>query len=846
MPIRSTQQKAANIIGGEGGQWPRGDMAVSPADPNFLLLPIDVGGLYASHDGGATWKLSMKGWNARGANAFAIDPKNARRAIGVAGNSTNWSEGWGQSPHGLYLTTDGAASWTQSAARLDGFSCSVAYDPTSFDKALGFCTRAYYLSQNGELFRCDDGGTNWKAISQGAISTAVSRDWTQGGTFIAIVRVNAKTGDVWVSGANGVYCSKDHGETFEIKRPNATYGLSLSSDGTVFSSDAGGVWKTSDNGATWVSAGNIGLDLQNQFAANVHVSPADSRRLLVWVPSANWNWKRFSSHDGGANWSESKLDVTGATLPTNARQGFFAWHPTNPDVAWSIGGDWVSKSTDGGRNFKWSNSGYNGVMIGASLNFSALAPDTVFVGFQDYNGAFSLDGGASWNVRDVSGLGWGGHIYGAGQSGSELMWCGDAEGWNTPRRLKQSRDGGKTWAFVLGNDGKPLAWSGAEVSFTSPKNASICFASNFRTTDKGATWAPMTQWANGFGCDGVFTAKPDGTLVGRKGDDIVISSDDGATWSKVSSVPGGIRDIAFDAKRNRFLVASQDMLKSWDDLRGGAVIDTPRDQYGQRRILTVAVDPTNSDIIYAGGSRDVYATSSACVRSLDGGTTWQNLTSGDGAHEVSWIRVHPQTRQAWVAGQCYGMWRLDAPTTGEPGFPTGDAPRAATVALLQALPAPAPISIAGVVIGNGDMTRPKDGAPEGWTQSWTGRGEIALAWDDKTFVSAPASLRLEAVDGDAQGQRGTVFNAKVGQTFVVTGQLKSVGQINAQVALQPLRENWSPIEFKQLKFIQNNSDWTPFSAKVTLPEGTARAQLVLFIEGTGKAWLDDVKIEEAK
>lgn len=85
--------KAGLRIGGEGAQWPRGPIAVSPADPDFLLLPIDVGGLYRSLDGGRTWEISLVGWDARGANGFGIDPKNASRVIGIAANSMNWNEG---------------------------------------------------------------------------------------------------------------------------------------------------------------------------------------------------------------------------------------------------------------------------------------------------------------------------------------------------------------------------------------------------------------------------------------------------------------------------------------------------------------------------------------------------------------------------------------------------------------------------------------------------------------------------------------------------------------------------------------------------------------------------------
>ena len=63
MPILTPEAKRAGIFpGGEGSQWPRGPVAMSPADPNFLLLPIDVGGLYRSLDGGAHWEVCMVGW----------------------------------------------------------------------------------------------------------------------------------------------------------------------------------------------------------------------------------------------------------------------------------------------------------------------------------------------------------------------------------------------------------------------------------------------------------------------------------------------------------------------------------------------------------------------------------------------------------------------------------------------------------------------------------------------------------------------------------------------------------------------------------------------------------------
>lgn len=34
-----------------------------------------------------------------------------------------------------------------------------------------------------------------------------------------------------------------------------------------------------------------------------------------------------------------------------------------------------------------------------------------------------------------------------------------------------------------------------------------------------------------------------------------------------------------------------------------------------------------------------------------------------GPHEVSWLRVHPLTRQLWAAGECFGLWIAPAPAS---------------------------------------------------------------------------------------------------------------------------------------------------------------------------------------
>ena len=95
------------------------------------------------------------------------------------------------------------------------------------------------------------------------------------------------------------------------------------------------------------------------------------------------------------------------------------------------------------------------------------------------------------------------------------------------------------------------------------------------------------------------------------------------------------------------------------------------------------------EVIYVGGPRNTYTSKATICRSIDGGKTWRNLTINtplgegvaDGPHEVSLVRVNPFTREAWVAGQCFGMWRIAPPMTHETGVSAEQASVARAVAV---------------------------------------------------------------------------------------------------------------------------------------------------------------------
>lgn len=666
MPMLPPEAAKAGVFpGGEGCQWPRGGVVLAQSEPNFLLLPIDVGGLYRSLDGGKNWESATIGWNARGANAFAIDPRNPNRVLGVGGNSMDWGENWGPNiPHGVYLSTDKAASWKQVHKFRDGLATTVAIDPSSYDSAKGYCTTAYAVASIGGFLKSTDGGETWAEVD--TTTSELVRGLRLDGHTAVFLQIHPTTGYLYLGGKTGLYKSTDGGKTFAKLRGSEVWGLATlhNQPNHLYISGAEGLLHSADSGATFPALLAKGVDRNNNKPLrDVSVSPADPQRMTCWVQGDNWQWVRYISHDAGKTFTPITIQKGFAPMPQNVRQGYYTWHPTDKNLVYGLGGDWVTRSTDGGKSFTWYSNGYNGVMVGGLFNFSTHQPNTVFLAFQDYNGAFTTDGGKTWNYRDVSGKGWGGFCYGGHAVDSEVMWYGDAESWGGKRRLRVSLDGGATWKFAQDAEtGKEAEWSGGDVSLSDPRNKNILFASNYRSADKGKTWRAMPD------CQGVYTHTPDGRLLGKRDKTVVLSKDSGATWEAIAECPGGISDIAYDPVRQQLYVASENRLRvysagKWED------VSTPKNQYGGIHVSTVAVDPQNPAIVYIGGPANVFASHATVCRSRDAGKTWENLTVQqplsatvkDGPHEVAAIRVHPKTREAWVNGQCYGMWRLPPP-----------------------------------------------------------------------------------------------------------------------------------------------------------------------------------------
>jgi photosystem II stability/assembly factor-like uncharacterized protein len=164
---------------------------VDPTDPKHLVAGAWVvadlqhpdGGLFISHDGGASWtsQPEMQGQSVR---ALAIAPSNAK--VMVAGTLK-----------GVYRSMDGGAHWQQISSKDVYELASVAIDPVD--------PGTIYVGTWHLPWKTIDGGATWTSIKDGIIEDS----------DVFSMLVDPRQPDVvYASACSGIYKSDDGGLKF--------------------------------------------------------------------------------------------------------------------------------------------------------------------------------------------------------------------------------------------------------------------------------------------------------------------------------------------------------------------------------------------------------------------------------------------------------------------------------------------------------------------------------------------------------------------------------------------------------------------------------------------------------
>jgi photosystem II stability/assembly factor-like uncharacterized protein len=217
--------------------------------------------------------------------ALAIDPK--RPATVYAGEAV------------LARSVDAGVHWSSSAAGLTcPFLTALAIDPQSPATLFaGASDLAHEPSQCGGLFRTDDFGATWRAVSPAFIA--------HGGLAIdprTPTRIFAIEYDEL---GNSLHRSENGGESWTLAPQGLLDPLAILPDPSianrVYAAAIDGVYVSEDAGITWRASGLEGL-----IVTTILVDPRDSDLLYAGTLARGV----YRSLDGGRSWSAFNFGLT--------------------------------------------------------------------------------------------------------------------------------------------------------------------------------------------------------------------------------------------------------------------------------------------------------------------------------------------------------------------------------------------------------------------------------------------------------------------------------------------------------------------------------------------------------
>jgi len=673
LPIRSKEELDLGMIGGESGQHMHGT-ARSPSDSNIIYMSHDVGQVWKSTNAGDSWKKTL-GINLSliAGQSIEVDPVNPNIVFIIVDKVWNWLID--QRYEGVYRSKDGGETWEQVLSAEETveniYRHNIAYDISTITQA--GASRWYAAFANRYLYRSDDYGENWSAVSN-----------LSGHNSIYQIQVHPDNGGIYVASSKGLYHSDSQSSNLQP--------LGNLPDGKVSSVQINpqnpdiiyatlyeqGLYQSADGGNTFSL-------LKSFDAVGSFMNPGYPDTIYLVGTTSN----AIISHDRGNTWITDMQTVPApgfgrASSSWKARiAGDLTGIVPNPNdkseaVAFSRATIW--KTTDGGHTFVDSSTLFTGhawSWWNDGIAFDSFNPDRFATFNYDVGPAITNNGGDYFYKRQDTGEAWKWHNKGlisfwdahAGDfqpvPGSRIMVASIGDYSST--QLMRSSDEGRTWELVTkGSKNKELHLF---IAFH-PNDPNLVYAGDKISYDAGQTFRHVD-----FGrfntydpyIIGMCLSKPDTIYaVDLEVYRILRSDDRGANWYLYSRP--GWRFGRLDYKPT-FAVDSVDCNKVYTlrnrDLavfngkfwRYTGVLALAGGSELNNYVRTVAVDARNNSIIYAGMSA---AGKPAIWRSQDNGYTWEDITYNLPRCGVGAMAVNPHTGELFV-GANFGTWIFPSP-----------------------------------------------------------------------------------------------------------------------------------------------------------------------------------------
>lgn len=381
------------------------DIAISPdgrtiyAATNTFYSPRPGAGIYKSTNGGDTWMPVNHGLEKTSLKFEVLlmdkDDPNVLYTGPLLGDA-----------RGIYKTTDGGGHWYRTAFDHSGW-WAERFDNT-WAIAEGADSRLYVATWQG-IYRSDDQGETWLARSQGLGNVRVYNIAVDPKSPSTVYLGLADIGP-WKSTDGGHTWSRIKDGYYEPYGKHsggaAAFAISPSNPEVIYSAVAGssgstlmGVNKTINGGRTWVAVNN-GLPGPDPAwtATDVVVHSLTPDIACVGIETDIGTGGVFKTTNGGASWVELNNVTPEGDLPRVESLAISASDPNVVLVGTRTPGR-VYKTTDGGEN--WSlisppSDLMDSKTIIYDIDIHPLYPEQIIIGVNVYGAYKTTDGGQTW------------------------------------------------------------------------------------------------------------------------------------------------------------------------------------------------------------------------------------------------------------------------------------------------------------------------------------------------------------------------------------------------------------------------------------------------------------------
>ena len=615
-------------------------IAVSPSDPQLVLIGGATGGIWRSTDGGNSFTPVSDNHVDLAVGSIAFPPSNNQIVYAGMGDTDG-----GYLGTGVLKSTDGGQNWTRvsnSSLPSPGRISKIEVDSNDPNRVYvaqfsGFVSGQDYSSG---FWYSTNGGVSWTRTIAGLPRDLVKHPTQPNTLYLSLQRVDLQapsTGGVFKSTNSGLTWSRVYNSPFTTTSniriavtPAAPQNLYvLAGEGATWLDVTARVEVSTNEGATWTNRGSAFDAVQMDQMCFIFVHPTDANTIFVGTRDL---WR---SQNGGATYTNitNNFTISNTYDPYRSKshpdQHHFYISPSNPNLMYIANDGGLSRSIDGANSFQSLNASLSLTMF-TSLAIHPTDASKTYGGTQDNGTQRRSNAQGSWEE------------FIAGDGGQTVIDPLDPTIVYTTyiyRTMWRWANNGSTLSATIGTD---AVFNNDRTAFYPPfignkVNSTLYFGTYrlYLSTNRGNTWTA-----------------PAGTLDLTRG---------GSDTLSAIGVGRSNTDIIYTGSAQGRVMVSANRGFSWTDRTAGLP---------NRFIKSIIVSPTNSNVAYLTVSG---FNSGHVFKTVNAGASWTDISGNLPNIPANTLLIDPLTPTTLYVGTDIGVFRSSTDGTNwetfNPGMP---------------------------------------------------------------------------------------------------------------------------------------------------------------------------------